>query len=186
MKRFFTTLLCATTLFAMVGCSSSSDSSDTGSTNNAQPTEKITAEDGLATGYIVDTFSNAFFDFTVNSAESAESYESIVPAEGNKLVITELTIQNTSSQTIPMFSTDFMIAWSDGDDDFALPVNYYDESITATDMFDEEYELVINEKRTGLYIFEVPEDEQDFILMFEEYFDNGEEGDLFGVYFTAK
>lgn len=50
----------------------------------------------------------------------------------------------------------------------------------------EEYDLSVNEERTGLLVFEVPEDSKDYSISYLEQFSNDTEGDVFFVYFTAK
>ena len=53
-----------------------------------------------------------------------------------------------------------------------------------------EYELAVNETRTGDLVFDVPADEKDFSISTMELFDDGslegEEGDTFFVFFSAE
>ena len=49
-----------------------------------------------------------------------------------------------------------------------------------------EYELGVNESRTGELVFDVPEDEKDFSISYLELFSDDSEGDTFFVYFTAE
>ena len=44
-------------------------------------------EDGQAIGEIGDTMHTAFFDFTINSAELADSFDGYTPAEGYELLV---------------------------------------------------------------------------------------------------
>ena len=116
------------------------------------------------TYHVGDTISTAFFDFTVNSA-----------------VVADLTIKNTETYSMPMGQYDFMIAWGDGDEDFAYPLNQYCESQLA-----DEYEIPIAGSAEGSLVFEVPSDQKDFTLGFEEYYEDESVGDLYVVYFTAE
>ena len=50
----------------------------------------------------------------------------------------------------------------------------------------EEYDLGVNEEKTGLLVFEVPEDSKDYSISYLEQFSNDTEGDVFFVFFTAK
>ena len=50
----------------------------------------------------------------------------------------------------------------------------------------ESYELAINEEKTGLLVFEVPEGEKDFSISYLELFDDDSEGDVYFVFFTAE
>lgn len=80
------------------------------------------------TYHVGDTISTAFFDFTVNSAVASADHEGYTAQDGYKLVVADLTIKNTETYSMPMGQYDFMIAWGDGDEDFAYPLNQYCES----------------------------------------------------------
>ena len=108
-------------------------------------------------------------------------------AEGNKLLVAEITVKNTDRSTVTMYDTDFQIQWGDDDDDDAYdaPITYYGDAV-SDDQLPEEYDLSVNEERTGLLVFEVPEDSKDYSISYLEQFSNETEGDVFFVYFTAK
>ena len=149
----------------------------------------IKADDsGYAYGYIGDKMSDAFFDFTVNSAESAQSYKDYTAAEGNKLVIVDITIHNTFRGSVPMFASDFYVVydWNSDPVAYADPINNEDASLTFGDMLPNEYSLAINEEVNGLLVYEVPESSKDITLLFDEYFENEEFGDTYEVDFTVK
>ena len=73
-----------------------------------------------------------------------------------------------------------MNAWGDGDEDFAYPLNQYCESQLA-----DEYEIPIAGSAEGSLVFEVPSDQKDFALGFEEYYEDESVGDLYVVYFRS-
>lgn len=135
--------------------------------------------------HVGDMVSTLWFDYVVNSAEAADSYEGYTAAEGCKLVVVDLTLHNTFNESVPMYDTDFQLYWGDyGDDEWALPMDVYcDAQLPA------EYYLSIDESRDGVLVYEVPQDVRDFTFAFLEVKDNGteegEEGDLFVTYFTA-
>ncbi|MBO4910413.1 MAG: hypothetical protein J5476_14155 [Lachnospiraceae bacterium] len=52
--------------------------------------------------------------------------------------------------------------------------------------FPAEYELKVNESRTGTLVFEAPEGSKDFGVGFVEYYEDATEGNGFWVYFTAE
>lgn len=141
----------------------------------------ITGQQQTKTGEIGDTMSNYFFDFTVQSAALADSYADYVPQQGNRLLTVEITIENTFGEEIPMWDDDFMVAWGSGDEDYALPLDAQDDG-----QLPEEYKLADDESRTGLLVFEVPEDQNEFSLSYMEYFDNETEGDIYFVDFTVE
>ncbi|WP_312279267.1 DUF4352 domain-containing protein [Oscillibacter sp.] len=136
-------------------------------------------------GRIGDVMHSEFFDFTVNSVYICDTYEEYTPDADHKLLVSELTIKNTFNETIPMFDTDFQAQWADKDDQdnaFANPV----ETMVSEEQMESEYDLAVDEERTGLLIFEVPTDFDDFSIVYLEEFDTGETGNLYEVFFTAK
>lgn len=150
---------------------------------SAAPTV-ITAEDGYAEGYMGDVMRTAFFDFSVDSAYTCAELDSYIPAEGNQLLVTDITVKNTSTYSMPMVDWDFQIQWGDyeNDDAFGYPIS---EPIIDNQM-PAEYEIAINDSVTYTTVFEVPADSKDYSISFLEYFTNDEEGDLFFVYFNAE
>lgn len=105
-----------------------------------------------------------------------------IPGTGKKLLVAELTIKNTFNKTFPMFDTDFQAQWNDQDDPdnaFANPV----ETVVSQDRLEAEYDLAVDEERTGLLLFEIPEN---FSIVYLDELDNGTTGGLYQVYFTAK
>ena len=129
------------------------------------------AEDGYAEGRLGDTMHTYFFDYTVNSAYLCDTFEGYTPIlDGYRLLVADVTVKNTNRESIPMYDTDFQVRWSDTSEDA--------------------YDLAVDEERTGLLVFEVPEGETDFSISYLELFDDGTEegssGDTFFVYFTAE
>ena len=187
-------------LLVLAGCGSSADKTTPESaetetavteTEREDPMEMIsgdpiTAEEGYAFGFIGDRMSNAFFDFKVNSAETVESYEGLTAAEGNKLVVVNLTIQNTYQGEIPMFANDFYLVYNWDEELYADPVNGTDDTKTVGNMLPEEYTLKRKETVTGDAVYEISADAADVTLIYDEYFENEEFGDSFMVDFTVK
>lgn len=138
-------------------------------------------------GAVGETMSNAWFDFTVDSAQAVDSYEGYTAGEGEKLVVVDVTMRNTFTQSVPMSSYDFQLFWEDISDDddrcFALP-SYCQAQLPDS------YELAVDEERAGALVYEVPREETDFQFMFLEIIDDGSEegstGDLFTVSFTTE
>ena len=146
-------------------------------------------EPGVKYGYIGDTMSTVWFDFTVDDAYSCDRYQGYAPSAGYKLVIVTLSLKNNCGQSVDMWGDDFVILWGDDDDtydmDIPLPAGISD------DQFPDEYVLGINGSRTGVMVFEVPREFRDFSIGFMEIFESdtdpdGEEGDTFFVDFTAE
>lgn len=149
------------------------------------------AKDGYAEGRLGDTMHTYFFDYTVNSAYLCDTFEGYTPIlEGYRLLVADVTVKNTNQQSIPMYDTDFQVQWSDESEDaYEFPITYYTDAVSDQQL-PTEYELAVDEERTGLLVFEVPEGETDFSISYLELFDDGTEegstGDTFFVYFTAE
>ena len=110
--------------------------------------------------------------------------------EGYQLLVADVTVKNTNRESIPMYDTDFQVQWSDDSEDaYDVPITYYTDAVSYQQL-PTEYELAVDEERTGLLVFEVPAGETDFSISYLELFNDGteegEEGDTFFVYFTAE
>lgn len=148
--------------------------------------EGITAQGGYGEGRMGDTMKTYFFDYTVNSAYLCDEFNGYVPAEGNRLLVAEITVKNTFNESIVMYDTDFQVQWnSTGEDDYDFPITFYADPVSE-EQLPAEYELGINKDRTGLLVFEIPEDRKDFSISYLELFDDDSEGNVFFVFFTAE
>ena len=67
------------------------------------------------------------FDYTVTEVESTEEYGGYISAEGEQLVVVELTLKSTYPQSVTMFDSDFQLSWAgmSQDDTRCMPVEYY-------------------------------------------------------------
>lgn len=171
MKRLLSLLLSALLLLSVTGCS----------------LPQLTGGDGYAgitgqaEGALGDTMHSYFFDFTVHHAYQVDELQGYTPQAGYSLLVVDLTVVNTFDDPIPMFDTDFQLQWGEGDEDYGYPIGELD----GDGIFPAEYELEVNERRTGQLIFAVPAGEAEFSLSYLECFEDGTEGDLFFVYFSA-
>ena len=150
---------------------------------------------GSNEGRTGDTMETYFFDFTVNSAYLTSDYAGYTPAEGNVLLVADITVKNTFQQSFEMYDVDFQAQWDDGDDAFAYPITTDMETYTEVDPVGEDqlpgtYSLAVDEERTGELVYEVPSGFTDFSIAYLEQFvdDSGEEstGETYFVYFTAE
>lgn len=109
MKKITAILLTAIVVVMTAGCSAPGTDSG-GSVIEAN-------EEGYGEGRIGDTMRSYFFDFTVKSVYLCDVYGSYIPAEGHELLVADLTLKNTFNSSLPMFDSDFMVSWGDGDED---------------------------------------------------------------------
>ena len=148
------------------------------------------AEDGYGEGRMGDTMHTYFFDYTINSAYLCPEFEGYTPTqEGYMLLVADVTVKNTYTESIPMYDTDFQVQWN-VDGEYDVPITYYIDAVSDQQL-PTEYELAVNEERSGLLVFEVPADKKDFSISYLELFESdtnaeGEEGDTFFVFFTAE
>ena len=173
-------------------------------------------EDGYASGYMGDTMHTAFFDFTVDSAYTTQEFDGLTaagegmsylteyydrpaPADGCKFLVVEITLHNTTTMSQPMFVADFQVQWDlqegeDEDQNYAFPL-YQSQANESGDyvyyslsemQLPAEYDLCINEERTGILLYSVPAGAKDYAVFFEEYFSDDTIGDLFQVSFNAE
>lgn len=188
MKRFLALTLTLLLLLALAACGGGDGASSGGET----PQEEIYPEDGYGEGRLGDLVHSYFMDFTVNSAYTASDYHGHTPAQGMKVLVVELTVKNTSTASLPMYDDDFQAHWTASAEDagFAWPItegkDFTDLDTVAEEQLPAQYELAVDESRTGVLVFDVPEGEKDFSISHRELFDDGAEGDTFFIYFTAK
>lgn len=203
MRKWFSLLMALALVLALSACdsipgssggsdsSSGSSGSDSGSSSGSSASDGVYAEDGYGEGRLGDVLHTYFFDFSVNSAYVTSDYNGYTAPEGSAVLVAEITIKNTSRDSITMWDYDFQGQWSSSqeDEDYAWPITTETDPV-ADEQFPSEYELAVNEERTGTLVFNVPEGEKDFSVSYLELFDDGteegEEGDSFFVFFTAE
>lgn len=184
MKRLLSLAL-ALLLSALTACGG-----DAGASGG--PGGEVRAEDGYAEARVGDLVHSYFMDFTVNGAYTTADYHGHTAPEGMKVLVVEMTIQNTFNRSLPMYDDDFQGQWSASSetDEFAWPITEGegggDLDPVAEEQLPAEYELAVNETRTGTLVFDVPADEKDFSISHLELFDDNSEGDTFFVFFTAE
>jgi len=182
MKKLITPALVLLTLLTLTACGGGASSGGS----------EVRAEDGYAEARIGDTVHSYFMDFTVNSAYTTDDYNGHTAPEGKQVLVVELTVKNTFNESLPMYDDDFQGQWaaSSETDEFAWPITAgedgTDRDPVAEEQFPAEYELAVDESRTGTLVFDVPADEKDFSISHLELFDDGSEGDTFFVFFTAE
>lgn len=156
----------------------------------------VKAKDGLGEGKIGDVMQTYFFDFKVNSAQVADTYESYTPSEGNQVLIANVTVKNTTKNAIEMYDTDFWLEWSpQADENFAWPITSDEDGNEVPTVSDNQlpyiYNLASKEERTGDLVFEIPAGTTVDIAsiwsleMFDDGSEEGDTGDYYAVYLNA-
>ena len=211
MKRLLSLLLALVMLFSLTACSEDGltlnptsktsppstdevkdDNNDTGEDGLILPDE-----DGLAVGYEGDTLHTAFFDMTIDNPRTCEEFDGLTPTEGYKFLVADLTLYNYTDHTQPMFDTDFEVVWDlDDDDAWAWPEcdevmgddGETDYFVRSEQQIPVSFNLGIHKTQTGVLLYQVPVDTQDYFITFYEVFedgtDEGQYGDAFYVRFS--
>ena len=190
MKRLGVLILALALAWSLTAGGGSSSSGTSGlpalsGGSGASASSAGSSDGGYSEGRLGDVMRTYFFAFTVNSVYTCDSIGDFAPEEGKQVLVAEVSVKNTFTESLPMFDTDFQIQWDDKED----PDNAYANPISANfsdELLPETYELAVDEQVTGLLAFEVPADEKDYSLVYLEEFDDDTTGDFYAVYFTAK
>ena len=198
MKRFPTLLAALAMLLSLAACGEGGLSLKLGGGDDVILPDK----DGVAAGYEGDTLRTAFFDMKLENPATSTEFDGLVPDPGWKFLTADLTHYNYTDHSQPIYDSDFNILWETGsgddadvDGDWPLYEEIMDEdgSTSYTTKSDRqmpvEFSLGIHQTRTELLLFQVPEDVQDFYVVFEELYEDGTEegsyGDIFYFRFSA-
>lgn len=193
MKKLLSLTLALLLILALAACGGRDGGGDEASSSGGgSETSDVYAEDGYGEGRIGDVVHSYFMNFTVNSAYTTSEYSGHTAPEGMKVLVVNITVKNTFNETLPMYDVDFQGQWSGSDEsgEFAWPITMGEDGSALDTISDEqlpaEYELAVDESRTGVLVFDVPADKSDFSVSHQESFDDNTEGDTFFVFFTAK
>lgn len=128
---------------------------------------------GKTSGKIGDEMKTEWFNFTVTSANEADSYAGYTPAAGKKLVVVDITETNTTDGDLEMGTFDF-------DLDDPADTEYYKRAIDPLDdtMMPESFTLASGETVSYTLVFEVEASSSGFSFLYTEYYvsSDGSEG----------
>ncbi len=154
---------------------------------------------GKAEGSMGDVMKTTNLEFTLNSACLSSAYQTLTPDEGMSLLVLNITTHVLQSGEMKLYDTDYQVQWGGtGEEDYSTPVTYRDEWATAPTykryvnlegiegMFPGEAVLQPDETLTADYVYQVPQGFNNFMLMFQEFFEDESLGDLYIVNFTAE
>ena len=154
--------------------------------------------EGGDSGGLGDVMHTYFFDFTVSEAYTCAKLGDYAPARGKQLLVVRLALQNTMVQPLTMYDVDFQVRWGGADDKeaYAWPITSKKDLLWShqalaeewltEDQLPDEYELDIQETRSGVLVFEVPVQEKSFSLCYQEIFSDDSVGDRYAISFTAE
>ncbi len=118
-----------------------------------------------------------YYDFKVNDAYVVDQENiNYVPAEGNRLIAIDLTVTNTLEAEFSMTVDDFFIVHKKYDGIIqAIDPCGYEKQITLP------YPIPAGQSVTGVLVFELPADVQQFHVDTMDFFGNKKLGNLYMV-----
>ena len=147
----------------------------------ARPLEDGRMIGGSVRGRLIDEFTTAFFAFQARKAEYATSIEEEhTPMATYIYLAVELTIEGVYDKSVPMWTSDFVLRWADGDQGYGYPI----EKLSESQMSDTFY-LRLGDSITKQLVFEVPETLEgvEYSLSYLEYYADDVEGNTFYIVF---
>lgn len=148
----------------------------------------VKAEDGRSYGGTIqtemdDTVNTAFFEMKINSVSKRNTYqfrEGLYEAgSGNTYLIVDVTITNTFQKDIPMSITDFILDF-EGNNAEKVITGFGNTDLNQDKFMENLFTLKEGESITKSILFSVKDAEQ-YILRYEEYYEDGFEGDCYEV-----
>ena len=144
--------------------------------NTPSSSSPDTDDGGYVDGRLGDTLYTEWFSFCVDSVEAADEYEGYTARSNHFLIIADITVKNTYGYDLPMSYYDFQVQW--GEDEEAYGYGIEESEMAA------EYTLRRGETISQQVVYEVPYDNYgEFSISFWEYYENGEYGTVYFIYF---
>ncbi len=123
-------------------------------------------EPQIITASVGESVSTMFFELTVNSAQSADTYSDFIPGDENyKIVVINVTYTNTTTSDIEMYDSDFVLLLNDAGTETAYVYDAFtDEMMPGSET------LKPGQAATYDLLFCVPKETSSFIMMYEEVY----------------
>lgn len=121
----------------------------------------------------------AFFSFYINTVTQSKELEDFSCSDGYQYAIVNVTIENTFTDSNPMFYDDFIVRWGEGEEDWN-----YAEAKFVEDQLEDEYTMATKTETTGNLIFVVPDDKKDLQLEYLEIYEDDFEGNYYIIDFS--
>lgn len=194
MKKFTVILLVLCLIFGMSACGGGEGGEGGGGIKDvasdlvSRADKMLKAQgreyDNLYTAALKEKLKTPFFEFTVNSAETADELAGYSPLEeGDKFVVVNITVTSVFEEDdIPVGNYDFTILWGDTEETSGEDVAF-EEFMDG--MYPDEVMLSNGETLTGDLVFEVPADQTTLAISYLEVWDDEFVGDTYLVEFTV-
>ena len=106
----------------------------------------------------------------MSKAQLVDEYGGKTPTQGGKFLKMEITVTNITTTTVPMYDTDFQLVTSNNT--VILPQETFNDEMVPM-----EYELKEGEAATYTYIYDVPAEETEFKVLYQEEYDDPATGE---------
>ncbi len=111
-----------------------------------------------------------FFDFTIYSTETVESYgETVHEDEESEFLVVGVEVKNTFKDVIPVGTYDFAITYEING---KFVEDYAYEGVPGEEAYPDEYELAPNEKISGEVVFSLPKEATLVSVTYQEIYVN--------------
>jgi hypothetical protein len=167
-KRKFLALLLSlivATSLALTGCNGNNNNNDS-SDDSSNVVDEVVSQllDGDVTGQVGNEYQTTWFKFTVNSMETASSFEGYDASSGNTLLIANVTITNTFGSTQPFGTFD----WFVDDGSMNAPIFPIDPLDGVASMMQDSYDLQDGQTVTYDVVVEYPSNQTNLYFMYIE------------------
>ncbi|MDK2813389.1 MAG: hypothetical protein PWQ08_644 [Clostridiales bacterium] len=169
-KNKLVAILCAAFLFVgtMTACQAPWDQQEASSLPAA--VSAVPTATPAPTEEPVASTKTQFFDFAMGKAQLVDEYGGKTPTQGGKFLKLEITVTNITSTVVPMYDTDFQLVTSNNT--VILPQETFNDEMVPM-----EYELKEGESATYTYLYDVPAEETEFKVLYQEEYDDPATGE---------
>lgn len=141
--------------------------------------------DELFTARPGETLESSFFSFTVTDIASAEKLDGYNPGtEGRKFVTAHVSVTNTYGQDIPVGNYDFSVFYDTGEE--MSEEDRWAYSAFMDGMYPDEATLEPGQTLEGMIVFDIPADVTDFVIAYQETFEDEFVGNTYAVECTLQ
>lgn len=186
MKKFLAGVLILALAFGTTACGNGGSGDGIVSSVSKMLSSQGRSYDKLITGKTGELLTTSFFEFTVNNVEGADSIDGMKPqVEGNKFIIAEVTVKNIfknekgGGEKIPVGNYDFTIVW-DSEEEIPEEDTYGYQALDDT-MYPDNVTLDYEKTLSGKLIFEIPVDVNDFLITYNEIYEDSFKGDTYAI-----
>lgn len=188
MTRFFAILAVVCMAFGMAACGNGDVIDSGGDDDNGGLLDRMNkllsaqgrSYDELVVGSEGDTMTCSFFEFTISDVQALEEIDGFVPEkETNKFITAQVNVKNITEDEIPVGNYDFYIIWETEEE--TAEEDHWAYASFRDDMYPDDVKLASGETLSGLLVFDIPADVDEFTIAYDEIYDDEFVGDTYAV-----